>query len=231
MQRRPLILSALGLPAWCAFAQPPARLPLRNLLVEVRQGDESRLRASGGGIEQGAVVVGPNGEVLARAGVTLEARSRDRLHGTAQQVTVLNGGQAALRTGTSVPLQWFQFAWTPEGPVAVPGGHYVEAGRGFVVQPRWPGGDSLVTVELRTEASVAASAGLNSRYAPDGQLLPEGSVERSGVVTTLQLPLGEWVTVASSADARAAVRERGVLSTREVERQQRLVLQMRVTAP
>ncbi|MBA2723651.1 MAG: hypothetical protein H0U56_12330 [Methylibium sp.] len=229
MQRRPLILAALALlPA--ASASAAERLPMRNLLVEVRQGDESQLRASGGGIEQGAVVIGPNGEVSARGGVGFEARGRSDARSTSQQVSVLNGGRAAVRVGASVPLQWLQWAWTPNGPVVVAETGFVETGRGFVVQPRWPGGDAPVTVEVSTEASDRAFGGLPSRHAPDGQPLPEGSVQQAGVLTTVQLPLGEWVTVARSGDTQRA-RERGVLSSRDAQRVQGFVLQMRVTAP
>lgn len=234
MQRRPLILAAVALPSlalpFLARAQAPARLPLRNLLVELRHGEASQLRSSGGGVESGAVVVGPNGEVRARGGVTVEARGRDDARGSTQQVTVLNGGQASLRVGLAVPMQWLQWGWTPDGPVLVGGGQYVETGSGFVVQPRWTGGDEPVTVELRTEGSARASAGVPSRYAPDGQPLPDGAVRQAGVLTTVQVRLGEWITVASSGDTQA-LRKRGLLSTRDIEREQRLLLQMRVTAP
>ncbi len=230
MKRRPLILTALALLLPAASANAAERLPLRNLLVEVRQGDESQLRTHGGGIEQGAVVIGPNGEASVRGGVTFEARGRSDARSTSQQVSVLNGGRAAVRIGASVPMQWLQWAWTPQGPVVIAETGFVETGRGFVVQPRWPGGDAPVAVEVSTEASDRSSSGLPSRYAPDGQPLPEGSLQQAGVLTTVQLPMGEWVTVARSGDMQGT-RERGVLSSRDAQRQQGFVLQMRVTAP
>jgi hypothetical protein len=230
MKRRPLIFAALVLSLSLASAHAAERLPLRNLLVEVRQGDESQLRTQGGGIQQGAVVVGPNGEVLARGGVTFEARGRSDARSTSQQVSVLNGGRAAVRIGESVPMQWLQWAWTPRGPVVVAETGFVETGRGFVVQPRWPGGEAPVSVEVHTEASDRASGGMPSRHAPDGQLLPEGSLQQAGVLTTVQLPLGEWVTVARSGDTQTS-HERGVLSSRDAQGQRGFVLQMRVTAP
>lgn len=230
MKRRPLILAALALLMPTAPAIAAERLPMRNLLVEVRQGDESQLRASGAGIQQGAVVIGPNGEASVRGGVTFEARGRNDARGSSQQVSVLNGGRASVRIGASVPMQWLQWAWTPDGPVVVAETGFVETGRGFVVQPRWPGGNAAVTVEVSTEATDRASGGLPSRHAPDGQPLPEGSLQQAGVLSTLRLPLGEWVTVARAGESHSTS-ERGVVSTREVQRDRRFVLQMRVTAP
>ena len=221
---------ALGAAAWPLAAQTAARLPLRNLLIEVRQGDEASLSESGGGLRSGAVTVGPNGEVLARAGVNVEARSAESARQTTQQVRVLNGGQASVRIGVAGPMQWWQWVLTPQGPAVIAGSQLVETGHGFVVQPRWPGGDAPVTVEVRSEASTLASGGLPSRYSPDGLPLPERSVERSGALTTVQLPLGEWITVASSGEALQRSK-RGVLSTRDVARERRVVVQMRVTLP
>lgn len=229
MQRRPLILAPVALLFPAARVRSAERLPLRNLLVEVRQGDESQLSVEGG-LEHGAVVVGPNGEVSARGGVTFEARGRNDARSTAQQVSVLNGGRATVRIGNSVPMQWLQWGWTPDGPAVIAETALVETGRGFTVQPRWPGGNAAVTVEVSTEATDRASGGLPSRHAPDGQPLPEGSLQQAGVLSTLQLPLGEWVTVARAGDSQSTS-QRGVVSTREVQRDRRFVLQMRVTAP
>ena len=55
-------------------------------------------------------------------------------------------------------------------------------------------------------------------------------MSRADVLTTLQLPLGQWVTIASSGE-HAQARERGVASTRESSSDRRVVVQMRVTAP
>lgn len=232
-RRRALLFAAsVALPVR-AFAQaPPAArgLPLRNLLVELRQGDESGFEAGDAGLRSGAVTVGPDGRVSARAGVTLESRSGGSTRDTVQQLRVINGGQGSVRIGASVPMQWLQWVWTPNGPAVIGGSQLVETGRGFVVQPRWPGGDAPVTVEVRSEASQMASGGMPSRYQFDGRPQPEGTVTRADVLTTLQLPLGQWVTIASSGE-QAQARERGVASTRESGSERRVVVQMRVTAP
>ncbi len=223
-------LAAVALPGLVAAAPPGTALPQRNLLVEVRQGDESSFTASGGGLRDGVVTVGPNGQVSGRAGVTLESRSGDRSGDAQHRLLVLNGGQGMLNVGASVPLTWLEVVWTPSGPGAIAGSSYVDTGRSVAVRPRWPGGSAPVTVEVRTEASALASGGMPSRYDFRGQPQPEGSIDRAGLLTTVQLPLGEWITVASDggSDRRS---ERGVLSSAEIARDRRYVVQMRVTLP
>jgi hypothetical protein len=234
MKRRTALVVATALAAWgtasvAGGSGQSERLPLRNLLVELRQGDESRFSGSGASVDSGAVVVGTDGSVSARAGVTIEARSRDAGRDTVQQLRVLNGSQASLRIGADVPVYWLQSFWTANGPGPAVGTQFVATGRSFMVQPRWPGGNAPVTVEVSAESSALSSGGL-PRYGNQGQPLPPGSFERAGVVTTLALPLGEWFTVASSGDT-ATASERGVVSTRDVGSQRRYIVQMRVTAP
>lgn len=224
-----IALATLGTACLAGGSGQAERLPLRNLLVELRQGDESRFSGTGASVDNGVLVVGPDGSVSARAGVTIEARGRDAGRDTVQQLRVLNGSQASLRIGADVPVYWLQWFWTANGPGPAVGTQFVATGRGFMVQPRWPGGDAPVTVEVSAESSAVSSGGL-PRYGGQGQPLPPGSFERAGVVTTLALPLGEWFTVASSGDTGTAS-ERGTLSTRDVSSQRRYVVQMRVTAP
>lgn len=231
--RRALLLIAAALPLGpvTAAAQAPAAargLPLRNLLVELRQGDESGFEAGAAGLRSGAVSVGPDGQVVARAGVTLESRSGEGARQTVQQLRVVNGGQGSVRIGASVPMQWLQWVWTPNGPAVIAGSQLVETGRGFVVQPRWPGGDAPVSVEVRSEASQMASGGIPSRYQFDGRPQPEGTVSRVDVLTTVQVPLGQWVTIASSGE-QARSRERGIAATGELAGERRVVVQLRVS--
>lgn len=240
MNRRRLLLAPLvpwvppallALAAGTVHAQAAApRLPLRNLLVEVRQGEASRFEARGGGVEAGGVSVDSDGRVRGRADIGLGARSRDATGDAVQQLRVLNGGQAGLRVGASEPMQWLQWVWTPDGPAVAGGSQWVETGRSVVVQPSWPGGAAPVTVAIRSEASARAQGGMPSRWAPDGQPLPDGAIDQAGVLTTVQVPLGEWITVASSDD-EGSTTERGSLSTRTLSRGRRQVLQLRVTAP
>jgi hypothetical protein len=195
-----------------------AALPARNLLVEVRQADQAQGQDHGGGIDGGSVVIRSDGRVQGSAGVTLQSRSQSRNAGVTQQVRVLNGARASVRLAQALPLQWWQVVWTPQGPQALPSTQWAEAVRGFVVQPAWPGGEQPVRVEISTEAGAA------------GRVLDGSPTAASRVLTTVEVPLGQWVTVASSSDA-AQSSERGVLSTREARHTQQRVVELRVTAP
>lgn len=227
-------LLAAACAATVATAQPAAppsgRLPQRNLVVEVRQGEASRFEARGAALESGAVTVGPDGRVDARAGVTVGSRQVDDARDATQQLRVLNGAQGMLHVGASVPLAWYEVVSTPDGPGLIAGQHLVDTGRMVAVRPSWPGGNAPVTVEVRTEASALATGGVPSRYDFRGAPQADGAIERSGLLTTLQLPLGAWVTVAGEGSS-AQRSERGVLSTAEIARERRHVVQMRVTAP
>lgn len=223
-----LLASVLGGPvALAQSGQSGNRLPLRNLLVEVRQVDEGSTSVQGGGVDRAAVVVGSDGRVSGGADVGWQSSTRQRNDSIAQQLRVLNGGRASMRLGQSVPLQWWQAYVTPQGGVQVaPTTVFTEAGKGFSVRPSWPGGNAPVTVEVQTELSRARDPNLTI----GGDANNGASSETFTTLTTLQFPLGEWVTVASSGQDGSSS-ERGVLSTRDVGRSRQIVVQMRVTAP
>lgn len=226
-----LLVAALAL-AGVAQAQTATanRLPLRNLLVEVRHGEASRFEQQAAGVDQAGVVVGSDGSVRGSAQVTIGSAQGRSSGDATQQLTVLNGREALLRVAAQVPLQWLELAWTTDGPALIGGSQLVDVGRQVAVRPSWPGGQAPVTVEVRTEAAALASGGMRPRYAPDGQPLPEGGIDRAGVLTTMQLPLGQWVTVARSGE-EAQRSERGTLSTRELAGSRGYLVQMRVSVP
>ncbi len=207
-------------------AQMPAqgRLPLRNLLVEVRQVDEDSARAQGAGLEHGSVSVSSDGRVSGHAEVGWQASTRQRGDAIAQQLRVLNGGRASIRLSQSVPLQWWQAYVSPQGVQSAPTTVFTDAGQGFVVRPSWPGGHEPVTVEVQTELSRTRDPQLTRGGDPDNGI----ASERFSTLTTLRFPLGEWVTVASSGQSGGGS-ERGTWSTREVSRSRQIVVQMRIT--
>jgi hypothetical protein len=218
-------LSALAVAAATGVgAQGSAnRLPLRNLVVEVRQATDSASELQRAGVSGGQVVIGSGG-VSGQAGVEWRTARRDEAIGTTQQVLVLNGGVAGVRVAAQTPWQFYQVLMAPQGPVVVPGTAWVESATGFRVRPRWPGGAEPVTVELMAESGGPALA------APSvGGGLPPSAAQGT-VLSTLQMPLGEWVTVARSRDDRRAD-VRGTLSSGSAEQRGERVLQMRVTAP
>jgi hypothetical protein len=207
------LLPAIGAQAW---AQAPrdsasrgaqAALPQRNLLIEFRHGEAAVLEDAD----------------------PFAVRSTDAQGSSVQQLWVLNGQQGLLRTGLTVPVQWYQTAWTPDGPALVEGRSTVDTGRSVGVRVRWPGGQAPATVELRSEASALAGGGMRSRVGLDGQPLPEGAVESAGLLSTLQVPLGRWFTVGGSVSSEAV--RAGEFGTRELRSARQDVLQLRISAP
>jgi hypothetical protein len=190
-----------------------AALPQRNLLVELRQVEQTEAQDQGAG-----VAIRSEGRLGGSADVRLHAGSQRREGDVMQQVRVLNGAQASMRLGQAMALQGWQLAWTPQGVQALPGTQWVEAVSGFVVRPAWPGGEQPVRVELSAEGG--------SLPADPAQPAPR----RTQVLSTVQVPLGQWVEVARSGEA-ASTSERGVLSTRELQGRQRMVIELRITAP
>jgi len=196
-------------------------LPLRNLLVELRQADDVAASGQSTGVSGGAVVIGSDGQVSGNVGIGAHSRSRDASRDTVQQVRVLNGGQASVRLARAVPLQFLHVVWSQQGLQAMPATLWTETGRGFAVRPRWPGGQSPVTVEVSAESG-STGGGMSGGSMSSG--------ERRQLLTTVQLPLGEWVTIASS-DESASSRRSGTFGSSDADRSHRQVVQMRVTVP
>jgi len=178
MRRRLFLVvgsACLGL----AHAAPPQR----NLSVEMRVSDD---QADAQRDAQGSVSIGSRGgRVNAGGSVTVRAGSSRQAADSTQRVLVLNGGRATLRLAQSLQVDDTEVWWTPWGPGGAVRSQWVELVNGMEVQPRWPGGDAPVTLEI-----AAQSAG---RATPNsGQPLPP----QASVLTTVQVPMGEWVEVA-----------------------------------
>lgn len=226
-------------PPCLAQAQELGREPAaRNLLIELRQVDDRTSDAGGLGVDRGSVVVHSDGRVTGglRGGVQL--RSTRGSTSAVQQVRVMSGASASIRIGQSTPLQLWQAWLTPQGVQAAPTTVFVDAGQGFAVRPSWPGGSAPVTLQVMSESSQLAQPGMASRWeravaesrAARGEALPQGSVESARVLTTLAVPLGQWVTLAESG--MSSVREeRGLLSTGQAETGRGMRVEVRVTAP
>ena len=182
---RRTLLTALMLLAGRAAAQPglvmeAPPLPLRNLLIEVRQDDgESRSSERVGADVAARVQPG-----RAEADIAIEARSRqtERSGRAQQQVLVLNGRPAAIVLGNSVPLRLRQLVTQGGVRRLVAGTVWLQAGTGFTATPLWDGGE-MVHLEL------AATQGRQ----------PLGT--SASTTTTLLLPLDQWMTVAESDEA------------------------------
>ena len=199
------------------LAREPAG-PQRNLLVELRWVESSMSGSALAGVREGAVVLGTGGSVSPRPGLSLDTRNRESQQAVVQRLLVLNGRPASIQLSEPQPVQWLDYA-VQLAPgqqsmaagarvVAAPRSGTVERLRGFVITPHWPGGTKPVTAELKA-------------------LNPEAGGQTE-VLSTVQLPLEEWLTVARSG---AALRrqESGTLSSRDAEMQTTRELQLRIS--
>lgn len=195
-------------------AAPP--LPLRNLSVEMRISDDSsdsRRDAAGGA----SISIGSSGRFEGSGGVGVSSASRQQGLGAVQRVLVLNGGRASLRLAQGMTVDDTEVVWTPWGPGAAVRSQWVELVNGMEVSPRWPGGNAPVTLDIAAQS--AGRAPQNSGQAPPPEL---------SVLTTVQLPLGEWVEVAQLQGRQSAVSRSG-FSAATASRQRSL--QLRVNLP
>lgn len=218
-QHRRMKRIVLGLAALLCIGLAPAAPPPRNLSVEMRVSEEQfdAQRAA-----QGSVVVGSRGgRVNAGAAVTVQAGSSRQGLDAIQRVLVLNGGRATLQLSQGVQVEGAEIWWTPWGPGAVLRSQWVELVDGLQVQPAWPGGDAPVTLELAVQRRAPLAA------PPPGTraALPA----QWGVVTTVQAPLGEWVTVAEVQGRETGMVASGGFGASTATR--RRLLQLRVSLP
>ncbi len=183
--RRLLILALLGLLGLPALLSAQTAgitpLPMRNLLIEVRQ-DDGRSNSS----ERVAADVQARVQPGRReVDIGIEARRRDSTSSgrAQQQVLVLNGRPAAIVLSLSVPLRLRQLVTLGGVRRSVPGTVWLQAGTGFTATPIWEGGD-MVYLEL------AATQGRQP-------LAPQTSTS-----STVLVPLDEWTTVADSEDVQ-----------------------------
>jgi hypothetical protein len=187
--------------AWPTLAQ----LPNRNLIVELRQVEE----------DDGS-------------GYSVSTQTRDGLL-TQQSVHVHNGDKATLQVSKAIPIQWLQSVSAQSATLSASGASasstaggvknalvWLDAGQSLKVQPRWPGGKQAVRLEISVESTSVAQR--------TGTEIPDQS--RSQLATSVSLPLGQWVTIASSGSSP----QPGTYSSRSVSAKRHL-LQVRVLAP
>jgi hypothetical protein len=242
------LLASLGPPALAQMPPPPApggERP-RNLLVEVRQGSAFSDQAVGGGVSSGPVVSG--GVVISGGsggfggsgvgvniglGTIFGSQQRSNTsNSVATQIRVLDGGRATVQSATSQPLALL----TRVGPNLVPSAVFVAAGSQIVLQPR-------LTASIGSPGAAPGTpipppwveVTLSAQQAQFNPSIP-GAVNTQGASTTLDLPLGEWVTVAESTEQADAGRSGvgvgtggGVVGAEQRSRSGRFVVQIRVS--
>jgi len=162
-------------------------LPLRNLLIEVRQVQSGSAQQSG--LETGGGVrIGDDGQFSAQA--QLMARQGQFQQGSTalQQVMVLNGRSTTIAVRSTQPLRLLQ-SFVRNGRVIVAQGvAFIEAGTGFMATPRWDGAE-LVELSIAAEQSTPPAGGTRS--------MP-GASSTSSTQSVLVVPLGQWTAIAQS---------------------------------
>jgi hypothetical protein len=157
--------------------------PQRNLSVEMRVSED---QAETQRDAQGSVTIGSRGgRIDAGGSVAVRSGSSRQAADATQRVLVLNGGRASLRLAQGMLVDDTEVWWTPWGPGAAVRSQWVELVNGMEVQPRWPGGNAPVLIEIAAQSAGRATP--NSGQPPPPQ---------ASVFTTVQVPLGEWVEVA-----------------------------------
>ena len=189
-------------------ARSVATLPLRNLLIEVRQISASETADSQRQL-RGEVQLGSNA-ASAQLGIQGNSRQRSDSVNSQQQVLVLNGRSARIGLRNSAPFWLVQTVFHNGAMVVVPGGVVLEAGTGFNALPRWDGQGS---VELTVSAAQSQGRDAN---------------QTTSTSAVLMVDLGDWVTVAQSDQQSmgTATRGFGVNNSRQTQSTQ---VQVRVT--
>jgi hypothetical protein len=210
--RRAWTLSLLLWPLAPALSAPP--LPQRNLAVELRVVESGHMAGQGG-----QVTLSSRGRGEVAGAMTLSAGARQQSLDAQQRVLVLNGARATLRLSQGVLVDDTEVAWTPWGPAAAVRSQWVELVNGIDVAPRWPGGDAPVTVELSAQRAGGGVA---------GTMRQSGTPAQWTLLSTVQVPLGEWLDVAQVGE-RQPHAAAGGFGAATASRQRSL--QLRVSLP
>ncbi|WP_143074135.1 hypothetical protein [Roseateles sp. YR242] len=218
------MVAALVMASPTAHAQPPRQ----NLWVELRWVAQELSGAAAAGVRDGSVVVSTGGSVSPRGGVTVSTERSSQREQALPRLMMLNGQQASVSLNEVTPMQWVdvgmerqqgredRFYVTPRQGVA-------ERTRSVTVKPIWPGGRQPVTVEVRTQEQTTRP---NGQQDPSSSR-PPGASEDANVLSTVQVPLGQWVTIARTGSYYAGSPSHQY-STRDAEVQRTRELQVRV---
>ena len=156
--------------------------PSRRLIIHVIQNRETEASSRGGEVS-GQVVIGDSRRtrVDARLWDTQGARSEN----SGQMVQTVEGGQAFIQVGHSLPIPMRQATIGPGGAVISETVVFQDIGRGFFATPRLNG--ERVTIDISQQADSASRFG------------PPGSVSTQSLSTTVSGRLGEWIELGGSS--------------------------------
>lgn len=165
--------------------------PSRRLIIRVSQNRDAEQSARGGEAS-GQVVLGSTrrSNVEARVWDTKSVRGES----AAQMVQTVDGGQAFIQVGRSLPIPMRQVVIGPGGAVVNETVVYQDVGRGFYAVPHLNG--ERVTIEISQQA--ASQGGY-------------GSINSQHLATTVSGRLGEWIELGGSG-RQASGKQSGALS-------------------
>ena len=155
--------------------------PTRRLIIRISQNRESDSEERGAEAS-GQVVLGSSrrSNVEARVWDTKSGRGER----AAQMVQTVEGGQAFIQVGQSLPIPMRQVVIGPGGAIINETVVYQDVGRGFYAVPHLNGG--RVTVEISQQADSLVSQA------------PSGGINRQRLSTTISGRLGEWIELGGS---------------------------------
>lgn len=202
--------------------------PVRRLLITVAQendsaGDEQGASVSGrvgGSSVQGRIDGGRDERGLVLRGEGRDASLRAQTYGTRdvstrrvrQEVQVIEGGQALIRTGISIPLTLTQFIVGPSGGWVAQSTVIRDVGSGFVARPALQGDTATVEILPQTETLTDPVS---------------GRVDASYLSTTVSGRLGEWIPLGGINQSGDAERSgTGYYGTRGSLERQRILLKV-----
>lgn len=167
--------------------------PTRRLIIRVSQNRESEKRAQGAEAS-GQVVLGSSRRSSAQAQVWDTQSGRGESAG--QMVQTVEGGQAFIQIGRSLPIPMRQVVIGPGGTVINETVVYQDVGRGFYAVPHLNG--ERITLDITQHADSVGGSG-------------RGSISTQRLSTTVSGRLGEWIELGGSG-RRASGEQSGTLS-------------------
>lgn len=193
-------------------------LPARRLMIYVSQNRDAESRQQGAELS-GRVEFGDNVRIIQPASgmqgsTRIDVRRGDsnvnygvnaQVHDSrgssdmsaTQSVQVVDGGQALIRLGQSLPMPLRQVVRGPGGVMVTDSVVYRDIGQGFYAVPRVVG--NQVTLEINPQFDTPGNQGY-------------GSVNTQRVSTTVSGRLGEWIELGGSSQ-QMAENVRGNMST------------------
>ena len=155
--------------------------PSRRLIIRVSQNRDSAGGSRGGEVS-GRVVIGDSSR--SRVDARLWDNQGTRSETAGQMVQTVDGGQAFIQVGRTLPIPMRQATIGPGGALISETVVLHDIGRGFFATPRVNG--ERVTIDISQQADSIGGAG-------------RGSISTQQLSTTVSGRLGEWIEIGGSS--------------------------------